>query len=125
MSVTRRDIDSTSFWKRSKRMTSQILAKAVHNSVRCPIYDRKVRRMLIQPASSQSGLVRGTVVLLENSITMRNSINGWSSNLTCRIHDFMSLSPYSEPPVGVKQSESRLITPCYTFPPLGSLCSFA
>ncbi|GFW82577.1 hypothetical protein TNCV_4694591 [Trichonephila clavipes] len=57
-------------------MTCQILAKAVHNSVRFvayrgPIYDRKVRRMLIQPASSRLGLVRGTVVLLENSITVR------------------------------------------------------
>ncbi|GFU20427.1 hypothetical protein TNCV_2521921 [Trichonephila clavipes] len=27
--------------------------------------------MLIQPASSQPGLVKGTVVLLENSITLR------------------------------------------------------
>ncbi|GFX65989.1 hypothetical protein TNCV_14101 [Trichonephila clavipes] len=34
-------------------------------------YDRKVRGMLIQPASGQPGLVKGTVVLLENSITVR------------------------------------------------------
>ncbi|GFX87747.1 hypothetical protein TNCV_2190241 [Trichonephila clavipes] len=38
---------------------------------RWPIYDRKVRGMLIQSASSQPGLVRGTVVFLENSITVR------------------------------------------------------
>ncbi|GFU05475.1 hypothetical protein TNCV_3291171 [Trichonephila clavipes] len=31
--------------------------------------ERKVRGILHQPASSQPGLVRGTVVLLENSIT--------------------------------------------------------
>ncbi|GFY22886.1 transposable element Tcb1 transposase [Trichonephila clavipes] len=37
------------------------------------------------------------------------------SNLECRIHDFMSLTPYFQPPVGVKQSESRIITPCYLF----------
>ncbi|GFX29665.1 uncharacterized protein TNCV_2749991 [Trichonephila clavipes] len=36
-----------------------------------PIYDRKVKGMLFQPASSQPGLVGGTVVLLENSFTLR------------------------------------------------------
>ncbi|GFU28953.1 integrase catalytic domain-containing protein [Trichonephila clavipes] len=40
---------------------------------RWPIFDRKVRRMLIQPSSSQPGLVRGTVVLLQNYITVRVS----------------------------------------------------
>ncbi|GBN70799.1 hypothetical protein AVEN_172430-1 [Araneus ventricosus] len=40
----------------------------------------------------------------------------YSSNLACRIHSFMSLTPYSQPPVDVKQSESRLITLCYLFP---------
>ncbi|GFV40359.1 hypothetical protein TNCV_4092231 [Trichonephila clavipes] len=38
---------------------------------RWPIYDRKGRGILIQPASSQTGLMRGTDVLLENSITVR------------------------------------------------------
>ncbi|GFT63766.1 hypothetical protein TNCV_423831 [Trichonephila clavipes] len=33
--------------------------------------EKKVRGMLLQPASSQPGLERGTVVLQENSITMR------------------------------------------------------
>ncbi|KFM77780.1 hypothetical protein X975_15866, partial [Stegodyphus mimosarum] len=37
---------------------------------RWPIYDRKFREMLIQPASSQARLVRGTVVLLENYTTV-------------------------------------------------------
>ncbi|GFU42010.1 hypothetical protein TNCV_4676971 [Trichonephila clavipes] len=40
---------------------------------RWPIYDRKVRGMHIQPASSQPGLVKCIVVLLENSITVRIS----------------------------------------------------
>ncbi|GFV04352.1 hypothetical protein TNCV_919731 [Trichonephila clavipes] len=35
---------------------------------RWPIYDIKVREMLIQSSSSQPGLVRGTVVLLGNTI---------------------------------------------------------
>ncbi|GFW74288.1 hypothetical protein TNCV_2524911 [Trichonephila clavipes] len=35
------------------------------------IYDRKIRGMLIQSAICQPGLVRGTVVLLENSITVQ------------------------------------------------------
>ncbi|GFS98445.1 hypothetical protein TNCV_3478401 [Trichonephila clavipes] len=33
--------------------------------------ERKVRGMLLQPASSQPGLLRRTVILLENSITVR------------------------------------------------------
>ncbi|GFW34749.1 hypothetical protein TNCV_953771 [Trichonephila clavipes] len=33
--------------------------------------EKKVRGMLLQPASSQPGLERGTVVLQENSITVR------------------------------------------------------
>ncbi|GFX07702.1 hypothetical protein TNCV_4159711 [Trichonephila clavipes] len=44
----------------------------------------------------------------------------YSSNLACRIYGFMSLTPYSQPQVGVKWSESRLITPCYSFPVLYS-----
>ncbi|GFT59265.1 hypothetical protein TNCV_3892081 [Trichonephila clavipes] len=36
----------------------------------------------------------------------------YSSNLACRIHGFMSQMPYSQPPVGIKNLESRLITPC-------------
>ncbi|GFW55983.1 hypothetical protein TNCV_373891 [Trichonephila clavipes] len=38
---------------------------------RWPLYERKVMEMIIQPASSKPGLVSGTVVLLENYITMR------------------------------------------------------
>ncbi|GFV90355.1 hypothetical protein TNCV_4380701 [Trichonephila clavipes] len=38
---------------------------------RWPIYCRKGRIMPIKPASSQPTLVGGTVVLLENSITVR------------------------------------------------------
>ncbi|GFW25463.1 hypothetical protein TNCV_3721911 [Trichonephila clavipes] len=38
---------------------------------RWPIYDRKVRGMLIQPANSQPGLARGIVVLQETSTTVR------------------------------------------------------
>ncbi|GFT07624.1 hypothetical protein TNCV_4045731 [Trichonephila clavipes] len=58
--------------------------------------------MLIQPSSSQSGLVGGTVVLLENSITVRITEQ----------HRRM------KPPFGVKQLELILITPCYSFPAL-------
>ncbi|GFT13058.1 hypothetical protein TNCV_431642 [Trichonephila clavipes] len=36
-----------------------------------PVYYRKVRGMLIQPASSQPRLVRGTVILLEGYFTVR------------------------------------------------------
>ncbi|GFX76969.1 hypothetical protein TNCV_2258321 [Trichonephila clavipes] len=39
----------------------------------------------------------------------------YSSNLGCRIYGFMGLMSCSQPPVGVKYSESRLITPCYSF----------
>ncbi|GFX49082.1 hypothetical protein TNCV_786381 [Trichonephila clavipes] len=38
---------------------------------RLPIYERKVRGMLMQPVSSQPGLVRGTVALQEKSVTVR------------------------------------------------------
>ncbi|GFY19991.1 hypothetical protein TNCV_2146841 [Trichonephila clavipes] len=31
---------------------------------------------------------------------------------------FMSLTPYSQPPVGIKYSGSRLIAPSYSFPVL-------
>ncbi|GFX15011.1 uncharacterized protein TNCV_4897791 [Trichonephila clavipes] len=51
--------------------------------------------MLIQPASSQLELVRSTVVLLENSVTVRKT------------------EPHKR-----MESESRLITPCYSFPVL-------
>ncbi|GFW57033.1 hypothetical protein TNCV_3473161 [Trichonephila clavipes] len=72
--------------------------------------------MLIQPANSRPGLVRGTVVLLENSITVwitEQHKRMESSNLVCRIHGFMNLTPSSQPPIGLKESES---TPCYSFP---------
>ncbi|GFU02407.1 hypothetical protein TNCV_1238901 [Trichonephila clavipes] len=47
--------------------------------------------------------------------------------MSCWIHGFMSLMPYSEPSVGFKQLESSLITPCYSIPvfSLQSLCSLA
>ncbi|GFV49599.1 hypothetical protein TNCV_2814571 [Trichonephila clavipes] len=73
MAAARRSVGSTSFWKRSTGMTCRILDKAVHKAVRWPIYDRKVSGMLIQSASNEPGLVRGTVVLLENSLTMRTT----------------------------------------------------
>ncbi|GFT01195.1 uncharacterized protein TNCV_3373171 [Trichonephila clavipes] len=82
--------------------------------------------MVIQTSSSQPGLMKSTCVLLENSITVRitkehkwtEAITQQLSNLACRIHGFMSLTPYSQFPVGVKKSESRLITRCYSFPVL-------
>ncbi|GFS65729.1 hypothetical protein TNCV_3853731 [Trichonephila clavipes] len=71
---TLRGIDSTSFWKRSTGLTCQILTEAVHNSVSGPIYDdRKIKGILIQPASSQLRLVRGTVAFLGNYITVRTT----------------------------------------------------
>ncbi|GFX81427.1 hypothetical protein TNCV_142771 [Trichonephila clavipes] len=42
----------------------------------------------------------------------------YSSHIACKIHGFISLTPYSEPPDGVTKSELRLITPCYSFPVL-------
>ncbi|GFT30721.1 hypothetical protein TNCV_759161 [Trichonephila clavipes] len=57
------------------------LIRAVRNWE--PIYDKKVRGMLIKPASSQMGLVKEAVVLLENSITMRiTEQHNWIEGIT-------------------------------------------
>ncbi|GFT92930.1 hypothetical protein TNCV_740801 [Trichonephila clavipes] len=112
--------------------------------------------MLIRPSSSQPRLVRSTVVLLENSITVRiteeykrmevitqqlyvpNYIEGgWYTHQTSKTVPpqtmidppspstvptwyagsmaFISMTPNFQPPVGVKLSESRLPTQCYSF----------
>ncbi|GFS63537.1 hypothetical protein TNCV_4610961 [Trichonephila clavipes] len=47
----------------------------------------------------------------------------YSSNLAYRIHGFMSMTPYSQPYVGVKYLDSRLIIPRYSFAVLYSLVS--
>ncbi|GFX56709.1 hypothetical protein TNCV_494571 [Trichonephila clavipes] len=52
----------------------------------------------------------------------------YRSKMACRIHGFLSLTLYSQPPVGVEKSESKLITQCYSFQILYtpvSLCSLA
>ncbi|GFY32503.1 hypothetical protein TNCV_3560111 [Trichonephila clavipes] len=53
-----------------KSVTITIRLRRLKEGVK-PIYDRKVRGMLIQPASSQLRPVRGAAVFLENSITVR------------------------------------------------------
>ncbi|GFW92200.1 transposable element Tcb1 transposase [Trichonephila clavipes] len=56
-------------WDRIPQLVINSLIESMPQ--RWPIYDRKVRGTLIQPACNQPGLVRGTAVLLENSITVR------------------------------------------------------
>ncbi|GFY33594.1 putative transposable element [Trichonephila clavipes] len=63
---------------------------AVCHLSKWPVYDRKVRGMLLQPASSQPGLVRGTVALLFGLAPhqARRRFVEWAQNEIAVVPDF-------------------------------------
>ncbi|GFT21824.1 hypothetical protein TNCV_3179351 [Trichonephila clavipes] len=74
-----------------------------------PIYDRKVREMLIQSASSHQGLVRNTVVFLEKSIALQKTEQHKRMEVNCDIEDPPKPATGTDPPFTLLQDEVHVL----------------
>ncbi|GFV53913.1 hypothetical protein TNCV_4276911 [Trichonephila clavipes] len=115
MAATRRGIDSISFWKRSTKMTCQILAKAVHNTVRfvgaaCQeIYsqfglaihqnDHQARRRFVEWAQNEIAVVPNFHKRILFSDEAHFWLNGYVNKQNCRIWSKANPQVYVETPL--------------------------